>query len=109
MPLPVNPEAEVRRLLRGATLVRTKKHNVYELPNGKRVSMANTPSDVNAVRQQLRSLEKALGLREGLGEPGERRERPSKQGRREAPRVTASGARGSRTLAESLGRVYGKT
>jgi len=105
MPLPYNPEAELKRLLKGAQLVRSKKHNVYRLPNGKLVSMSHTPSDLNAVRNQLRSVERALGLRDGLGKPGTRRTKtptPPAQALTMAVQIWTSGGAGSRTLQDSL-------
>ena len=47
----------------GMTLVRNKKHIVYQAPDGRSFTMSSTPSDENARRQTLRSLERFLGLR----------------------------------------------
>jgi len=52
-------------LLRGAGMYldRGKKHQVYKHPDGRSFTMSSTPSDEMAARQQLRSLERFLGLR----------------------------------------------
>lgn len=52
----------VQQLLResGAVLVRQKKHLVYQLPNGRRVTMSATPSDWRAERKQMRDIRRAL-------------------------------------------------
>jgi predicted RNA binding protein YcfA (HicA-like mRNA interferase family) len=47
----------------GMWLERGKKHQVYRHPDGRSFTMSSTPSDENARRQTLRSLERFLGLR----------------------------------------------
>jgi hypothetical protein len=37
----------------GATLVRRRKHKIYELANGRMVSISSTPSDVNSVKKAI--------------------------------------------------------
>lgn len=44
-------------------LDRGRKHIVYKHPDGRSFTMSSTPSDENARRQTLRSLERFLGLR----------------------------------------------
>jgi hypothetical protein len=46
----------------GARLKRNKKHLVYELPNGNKVTMASTPSDHRAEENMLRDIRRAAGL-----------------------------------------------
>lgn len=55
----------IEELLRGAGmwLDRGRKHIVYKHPDGRSFTMSSTPSDENARRQTLRSLERFLGLR----------------------------------------------
>ena len=40
----------------GAVLIRKKKHLVYQLPNGRRVAVSNSPSDKHAANQAIRQL-----------------------------------------------------
>jgi hypothetical protein len=42
---------------------RGKKHFVWKHPDGRSFTCSSTPSDENARRQTLRSLERFLGLR----------------------------------------------
>jgi predicted RNA binding protein YcfA (HicA-like mRNA interferase family) len=44
-------------------LKRSGKHLVWKHPDGRSFTMSSTPSDGNARRQTLRSLERFLGLR----------------------------------------------
>lgn len=52
----------VKGLLReaGATLKRSKKHLVFGMPNGENVVLAQTPSDVNAIRNQIKDVKRHL-------------------------------------------------
>ena len=45
----------------GARLKRSRKHLVYELPNGKNVVVASTPSDFRAENHALREIRKVSG------------------------------------------------
>lgn len=58
-------QARIDALLReaGMWLDRGKKHIVWKHPDGRSFTMSSTPSDENARRQTLRSLERFLGLR----------------------------------------------
>lgn len=70
-------EVELARLLdeHGAVLKRTKKHLVYGFPDGSTFTVASTPSDVRAVRNQIRDLKHRLGLVKAETTVGERREK----------------------------------
>jgi predicted RNA binding protein YcfA (HicA-like mRNA interferase family) len=59
------PDDRIKQLLEqaGMRLVRSKKHQVWHHPDGRTFTMSSTPSDNNAKRQALRSLERFLGLR----------------------------------------------
>lgn len=46
----------------GATLLRQKKHRVYELPNGSKYTVASTPSDRRAEDNALTELYHAAGI-----------------------------------------------
>jgi len=59
----VNAADEVERLLKadGAVLVRSKKHQVWRLSNGKTLVISSTASDgARAARNQLRDLRRLL-------------------------------------------------
>lgn len=60
----MNPEIEVKKLLKDscARLVRTKRHLVWKLPNGRTFTQAGTPSDPNAGWSELRDLRRALAI-----------------------------------------------
>jgi len=45
----------------GMVLVRSRKHQIWKHPDGRSFVMASTPSDFQAVHQQIRSLRKFLG------------------------------------------------
>jgi hypothetical protein len=69
----------------GARLKRQKKHEVWELPNGKTFVRASTPSDACADNNNLADLRRVAGLADpDRGKPGQRRERRSKPGRMES-------------------------
>lgn len=44
----------------GAVLVRTKKHDVYRLPNGQMVTLAHSASDHRAEKNQIRDIRRAM-------------------------------------------------
>jgi hypothetical protein len=44
----------------GAVLVRNNKHEVYRLPNGKKFTRSNTPSDVRTARNQASDLRRLI-------------------------------------------------
>ncbi len=56
-----NPEDRLAGLLKasGATLERQNKHLVYKLPNGRRITVAKTPSDRRATLNTVSALRKA--------------------------------------------------
>jgi hypothetical protein len=66
----------------GAVLKRSKKHLVYELPNGKSFTIPSTPSDSRADLNAISDLRKVAGIEKAAKPP--RKERREKQGRREA-------------------------
>lgn len=66
----------------GAVLKRSKKHLVYELPNGKSFTLPSTPSDTRADLNAISDLRKVAGVVKEVKPP--RKERREKQGRREA-------------------------
>ena len=101
----MNPDTEVRRLLSEfrANLVRSRKHEVWKLPNGHTYVRASTPSDFRAADNQLTDLRRQLGIADPKrGKTGERREH--KHGGRDAkiPQIQNEGGRGSSTLQEQL-------
>ncbi len=65
----------------GATLKRSKKHLVYELPNGKNVVVAATPSDVRAELNMVRDVKRAAGAVPQAAPVGARRGKAYKPGR----------------------------
>jgi hypothetical protein len=65
----------------GATLVRHSKHYIFQLPNGKKLTVSSTPSDTYAVNNQMREIKQAGGLVE---EKRRNPERVEKQGRTDA-------------------------
>lgn len=44
----------------GAVLIRNKKHEVWQLPNGMKVVLSHSTSDQNAEWGQLRDLRRAM-------------------------------------------------
>lgn len=62
----------------GATFVRRSKHYIFALPNGKKLTVAGTPSDRNAYKNKIRDIQKAGGLVE---EKHKNPDRVAKQGR----------------------------
>lgn len=69
----------------GAVLKRNKKHLVFALPNGKTLTVSQTPSDSRAEDNALADLRHALGTQPKVAVVGERRERRVKQGRVDNP------------------------
>lgn len=59
---------QIEKLLRasGAVLVRTRKHRVYRLPNGRNYVIAATASDRRAQANQVAELRRQLGVRGDL-------------------------------------------
>lgn len=73
--------SEVQRLLEesGAVLLRSKKHQVWQLPNGKKFVRSQTPSDQHSDRNNFSDLRRVLGIvDETRGQEGERREKKLK-------------------------------
>ena len=58
----MNPEKELAQLLKksGAVLIRSKKHNVYRLPNGQIHSVSKSPSDFRTTRNSIKYLKKQI-------------------------------------------------
>ena len=88
----MNPTAEVDRLLKEnkAALKRHKKHEVWELPNGRTFIRACTPSDCRSGDNELANLRNALGIAVARGLPGERREKRPKQQQEQKRHWTAT-------------------
>lgn len=64
----------------GAVFKRKKKHEIWELPNGKVLSCSSTPSDCRADENALRDLRRMMGPTDPeRGKPGERREKKLKK------------------------------
>lgn len=83
--------AEVIELMQahGATLVRTKKHHVYEFPDGRHFTIAASPSDRrHAGMNAMRDLRRFLG-QVPEHKAGERREKKRKTVRRKLWVATA--------------------
>lgn len=69
----------------GAKLKRQKKHLVYELPNGRNVVTASTPSDYRAELNMIADIKKAAGVEREVKPP--RTPREKKPGRAESAEV----------------------
>ena len=73
---------QANKILRdvGAILLRKKKHEVYQLPDGRRFVRSSTPGCVSSSDNNLAELKTALGLHnEQRGAEGERREKKAKR------------------------------
>jgi hypothetical protein len=84
----MNPATEIWRLLKenNAVLKRDKKHEVWQLPNGKTWVRSSTPSCSTAEQNALSDLRRCLGeVDPDRGKPGERRERKVKHERPQNP------------------------
>lgn len=90
----------------GAQLVRTKKHLVYRVPGHRNVVLSHTPSDVNAVKQQVADIKKLMPELPKSPKSGERRARHDKPGRYGEQKWSAGPERSP--LADQL-RVVGVT
>lgn len=76
-------DRRVKDLLKraGATLKSSKKHLVFEVPGHRNVVLSHSPSDRNAVHQQVRDLTKIVGKEEPVRrEPAEKRAKPGRYG-----------------------------
>lgn len=80
-----NLSTRLRAALRecGAVLKRSKKHLVYELPNGKKFTTAATPSDKRSDLNGISDLRHAAGVVVAVKEAKAARDRKVKPGRRE--------------------------
>lgn len=87
-------------------LVRDRKHQCWKHPDGRTFVMSSSPSDGMAAAQQLRSLEKFLGIQKERGKPGERRDKKAKKKTRVQVLVVGTGKAGE-TLQEQLRSIYG--
>lgn len=87
-----DPSVEVARILKEhrAVLVRTNRHEVWKFPDGRIFTQPHTPSDWRTSANQLTDLRRMLGLGDGRGKPGERRQRSCKPGRTGASRIATS-------------------
>ena len=112
----MDAHAEADRLLKesGAVLIRNHKHEVWQLPNGKKFVRAKTPSDKDSARNNLSDLKHALGIQSNGGQVGERREktvRPKRQLQRErfddVPKLNTGLADKLRLLGVSEDRLRG--
>lgn len=84
-------DRKVKTMLKdaGAKLKRNRKHQVYELPDGKNVVISSTPSDVNAMHSQVRDIKKATKTEEPKPQkPVGTKERRNKPGRQGEPKPT---------------------
>lgn len=100
---------EAVRILKehGAEVVRTKKHVVWRLPDGRSWTMPSTPSDPCAWKNNLSDLRLFLGLNGERGKPGERRPKKLRVRRKRAeiPLSPAVVQEPAHTLSEQLGTV----
>lgn len=74
-------QQEALRLLKahGAELVRTKKHKVWKLPDGRSWTMASSPSCAHSWKNNLHDLKNFLKVNDPeRGKPGARRPKKSK-------------------------------
>lgn len=69
----------------GAEKIRSKRHNIYQLPNGRRIAIAQTSSDFRAEQNQLKDIRAALGLTPSTFQEGERRTKKIRPGREVLP------------------------
>ena len=86
----MNAKQQVAATLKsiGAKLLRAKKHQIWQLPNGQKFVRACTPSDQRGDQNNLTELKHAAGLLDPeRGQAGERRERKHKPGRMETSRT----------------------
>ena len=74
-------------MLESARMVldRSRKHQVWKHPDGRSFTMSSTPSDSQAVHQQIRSLRKFLGLARPVRHRNP--ERKPKKGNHERPGI----------------------
>lgn len=87
----------------GAKLIRSKKHLVFELPNGQITVASKTPRNERfADRHVARELRQKLGVADERGKPGERREKSRTPGRVESVRIKKSQGKAGSTMAEQL-------
>ena len=73
----MTPRETVDSLLKehGATLKRSKNHEVWELPNGSSFTRALTPGDIRSDDNSLSTLRRALGITKTEKTVGDRREK----------------------------------
>lgn len=57
-----DPRTELRELLEacGAELIRSKRHNVFKLPSGRRFTVPKTASDTRSLKNSLARLKRLL-------------------------------------------------
>lgn len=65
----------------GAVKIRSKNHDVYQLPNGRRFAMPQSASDQRAEQNALHELKGLLGEKDYTFRDGERREKKRTGGR----------------------------
>lgn len=100
--------AKVNELLQqaGAVLKRTRKHEVWSLPNGKNFVRGKTPSDQRSDDNNLSDLKHALQVVKPVAVEGERKPKRIKRGA--APAKTQYKRAETLSLAQSL-RMAGLT
>lgn len=100
--------AKVNQLLQqaGAVLKRTRKHEVWSLPNGKNFVRGKTPSDRRSDDNNLSDLKHALQVVKPVAVEGERKPKRIKRG--PAPAKTQYKRAETLSLAQSL-RLAGLT
>ena len=84
----------------GCTLKRHKRHEVWNLPNGRVFTRPKTPSDHRADENNLTDLKRELGLTKRTATIGERRKRKAKSKRGNSPTFRAAPI--NTTLADQL-------
>lgn len=58
----MDPKVKAALADAGAVYVRTGRHHIYRLPNGRNVVLSISPSDNYAIAQQLRTLRKVQAI-----------------------------------------------
>lgn len=83
----MDAKRELEELLKasGAVLKRANKHQVWELPDGRKFTHASTPGDVRAWDNALCNLRKLLGIKRQVRKNPDRRAKPGVGKQRWAP------------------------
>jgi hypothetical protein len=74
----MDAKKELDKLLKdsGAQLKRSRKHLIWELPDGRKFTHSATPGDMRAYDNALSDLRKLLGIRREVRKNPERRKKP---------------------------------